>query len=80
LPTEKQFTVEELAKFNGKDGRPAYIAFKGQVYDMSNSEQWEDGAHYAMHMAGTDLTEELEGAPHGEEVLESFMRVGKLKS
>lgn len=79
MATEKEFTLQELAKFDGKDGRPAYVVYKGQVYDLSGSEQWQEGAHYAMHEAGKDLTEEIEGAPHGEEVLESFTKVGKLK-
>jgi predicted heme/steroid binding protein len=80
MANEKEFTLEELAKFDGKDGRPAYVALKGSVYDISGSEQWQEGAHYAMHEAGKDLTEEMEDAPHGDEVLESFMKVGKLKA
>jgi predicted heme/steroid binding protein len=37
LSEEKKFTLEELSKFNGTNGNPAYIAFKGKVYDVSDS-------------------------------------------
>ena len=80
MAADKEFTIEELGKFDGKDGRPAYIAFKGNVYDVSGSEQWQEGMHYALHEAGKDMTEDIEGAPHADEVLESFMKVGKLKA
>ena len=33
-----------------------------------------------MHTAGSDLTDALAGAPHGEEVLEKFKVVGVLKA
>jgi len=28
--SEKKFTLEELKQYDGKDGRPAYIAYKGK--------------------------------------------------
>ncbi|MDE7034586.1 MAG: hypothetical protein K2O68_06320 [Mucispirillum sp.] len=28
-------TKEQLKEFNGKDGKPAYIGYKGKVYDIS---------------------------------------------
>ena len=80
MAAEKEFTLDELAKFDGKDGRPAYVAFKGNVYDLSGSEQWQEGMHYALHEAGKDLTKEMEDAPHGDEALESLTKVGKLKA
>ncbi len=33
----RKFTREELKKYDGKNGRPAYIAYKGKVYDVSDS-------------------------------------------
>jgi predicted heme/steroid binding protein len=80
MATEKEFTLEELAKNDGKDGRPAFVALKGVVYDASDSEHWKDGDHYAMHEAGKDLTEVIADAPHGEEALENLPKVGKLKT
>ncbi|HHT9146377.1 MAG TPA: thiamine pyrophosphate-dependent enzyme, partial [Candidatus Wunengus sp. YC61] len=76
---EKIFTTAELSKCDGKDGRPAYFAYKGKVYETTGSDRWADGTHYNMHFAGSDLTEALVEAPHGEEVFERFKVVGVLK-
>lgn len=78
LTEEKKFTTEELSKFNGKDGNPTYIAFKGKVYDVSQSSFWLDGDHLGAHQAGKDLTAEIELAPHGPENLDRVTIVGTL--
>ena len=39
----KEITSEELLSFNGKDGKPVYIAFQGRVYDVSKSPLWSKG-------------------------------------
>ncbi len=75
----KEFTFEELARFNGAQGAPVYIAFRGRVYDVSGSGLWEGGEHMASHLAGRDLTDEFAEAPHGEEVFERYPQVGVLK-
>jgi predicted heme/steroid binding protein len=54
----KEFTLEELAEFDGKDGRPAYVAYEGGVYDVTESAMWGDGDHEGAHEAGRNLTEE----------------------
>lgn len=77
---EKKFTLEELKKYDGKDGKPAYIAYKGRVYDVSDNFLWIDGDHQGEHEAGKDLTEEMAHAPHGEETLENVKLVGVLVS
>lgn len=74
----ESFTKEQLAKFNGQDGAPTYIAFKGKVYDVTGSGLWELGEHQGMHIAGADLTMELADAPHDEEVFSRFPVVGNL--
>ena len=74
----RKFTLKELGEYNGKDGKPAYIAYKGKVYEVSNSDFWIAGEHMGAHQAGKDLTEELEFAPHREEVLERTKLVGVL--
>lgn len=75
----KVFSKEELARYNGKDGFPAYTAFKGKVYDVSGSFLWKDGSHQALHIAGVDLTDAIESAPHNTEGrLERFPVVGVL--
>jgi predicted heme/steroid binding protein len=73
----KVFTEEELIKFDGKNGNKAFIAFKGQVYDVTGSFHWKDGKHWVVHKAGEDLTDKMNHAPHFEDVLEKFEVVGK---
>ena len=73
-------TKEELAKFNGKEGQPAYVAVNGTIYDVSNSKMWENGNHADSHTAGHDLTEELKSAPHVRAVVERFPVIGKLEA
>ncbi len=76
---EKKFTIEELAKFNGHDGNPAYIAFKGKVYDVTDSAFWLGGDHLGAHQAGKDLTEEIDIAPHGPENVDRVKLVGTVQ-
>ena len=64
----KIFTREELAKFDGKEGRPAYVAYMGKVYDMTGTPESDHGDHYG-HDFGVDLTEEMDVAPHSDDPL-----------
>lgn len=73
----KEFTAEELATFDGRDGRPAYVAYMGLVYDVSASPMWAGGDHEGMHNAGHDLTAEQDDAPHDVHVTD-FPQVGTL--
>lgn len=72
----RKFTLEELARYDGRDGRRAFIAYDGKVYDVSDSFLWKDGKHQVVHLAGTDLTGALEGAPHGPEFFEKVTLIG----
>lgn len=76
----QEFTLEDLAQFNGAGGRPVYIAYRGRIYDVSGSALWEGGEHMAGHFAGTDLTPEFPDAPHGEEVFAPYPQVGVLRA
>ncbi len=78
LGEEKRFTIHKLKEFDGKEGRPGYIAFKGKVYDISNSALWKNGIHQGTHIAGNDLTGNILSAPHSEEVLLKFHVAGVL--
>ena len=72
----KEFDVEDLAAFNGQDGKPAYIAYQGKVFDVSGSKLWKGGLHMKRHHAGKDLSAELPAAPHKEDVFERYPQVG----
>lgn len=74
----RKFTLSELRWYDGKEGRPAYVAFQGKVYDVSSSFLWREGRHQVLHNAGEDLTEALRDAPHGPELLARFPVVGEL--
>ncbi|MHB1377152.1 MAG: cytochrome b5 domain-containing protein [Candidatus Humimicrobiaceae bacterium] len=74
----RTFTRDGLRKFNGKDGKSAYVAFKGKVYDITKSSFWDGGDHFGQHEAGMDLTEEIDDAPHGDETLADMPVVGEL--
>jgi len=78
LAEQRKITKDELAQNNGKDGKPAYVAFKGVVYEVSASVFWMEGDHMGAHVAGKDLTEEIELAPHREETLQKVKQVGVL--
>jgi predicted heme/steroid binding protein len=73
----KEYTLKELAEYNGKNGT-SYVAYQGQVYDVSNSYLWKDGIHKG-HKAGKDLTEELNKSSHGPEIIKGFPVVGTLE-
>jgi predicted heme/steroid binding protein len=73
----KSFTREELAKYNGKDGNPAYIAVDGTVYDVTDVPQWKDGEHADKYEAGKDVTKELNTqAPHSASKMDGVPVVG----
>ena len=66
-----------LALRNGVDREEIWIAYKGNVYEVTQSRHWRSGIHYG-HWAGQDLTEELAEAPHAEEVFARMVLIGKL--
>ena len=60
-------TLTELSQYDGKEGKSAFFAYKGQIFDASTSKLWVNGVHMGRHNAGADLTEVLQLAPHGED-------------
>ena len=43
---QNQFTVDELAQYDGSAGKPAYVAVSGIVYDVSVQSTW--GGRYPL--------------------------------
>jgi predicted heme/steroid binding protein len=70
-------STSQLALRNGQDKPDLWIAYKGEVYDVSISRLWKNGKHYE-HWAGQDLTDELKDAPHTEYVFKKFAIIGRL--
>lgn len=76
----QEFTVEEIARYNGKDGEKAYVVYNGKVYDVTESVFWSQGEHMGLHEAGNDLTEALDTeAPHESSALDTCPVVGTIK-
>jgi predicted heme/steroid binding protein/uncharacterized membrane protein len=78
LPAGGDLTGEQLASYDGKEGRPAYFAYEGKLYDATASKLWKQGVHMGRHNAGMDLTEALKLAPHGSEKIAAMPGVGAL--
>ncbi len=74
-----KYSPDELAQFDGREGRPAYIAYRGTVYDVTGSKLWRDGSHFKKHNAGNDLTDLLKTAPHGQEKVLAMPVAGSLQ-
>ncbi len=73
-----ELTLEELAAFDGLEGRPAYVAVDGIIYDMSNSRSWPGGNHNGFQ-AGQDLTEAIQNdSPHGVGNLSRVPEIGRI--
>jgi len=73
-----ELTLDDLASYDGKEGRPAWFAFEGKVYDATQSKLWKQGTHLGRHTAGSDLTEALRLAPHGREKVTALSEAGLL--
>lgn len=76
---QKEFTLEELATYDGSGGREAYVAVNGTVYDISKEATWGGGTHFGLY-AGKDLSGEFMGCHKGMlEILNKLPKVGLLK-
>lgn len=75
---QKEFTLSELAQYNGTMGKPKYVAVNGIVYDVSNVPKWSKATHYGL-TAGKDLSSEFESCHGVESKLVNLPKVGILK-
>ncbi|WP_375580336.1 cytochrome b5 domain-containing protein [Marivirga tractuosa] len=73
----KKYSPQQLALRNGQDREEIWIAYKGIIYDATDSKLWRNGTHYE-HWSGQDLTDELIDAPHTEMVFERLNVIGEL--
>ena len=77
-PSEKAFSLEELAAFDGSNGRPAYTAVNGIIYDVSNSPSWGGGTHFGLY-AGKDVSSNFKNCHNTNLVLSKLPKVGILE-
>lgn len=75
---EKVFTLEELSKYTGKNGMPAYIAVNGIVYDITFEAAWAAGTHFGL-TAGQDLSNEFKSCHNAQTILDKLKKVGVLQ-
>lgn len=75
---KRQFSESELKNFDGKEGRSAYVAIEGKIFDVSESHLWVEGRHMGLHLAGEELNNSIKNAPHDIDILSSFPVVGVL--
>ena len=73
-----QLTLEQLAIYDGLNGQKAYIAYEGDLYDVTDASGWNNGSHEGLHLAGTDCTNILQSSPHGTSVLIQLQIIGEL--
>ena len=74
-----EYTLEQLAGFDGTGEQLAYIAISGTVYDMTSIKQWANGIHHGLK-AGKDVTEFFNTCHKDkQEILNKLKAVGTLK-
>lgn len=75
---QQSFTRSQLAQFDGRNGKPAYVAVKGTVYDVTNNAAWSAATHFGLS-AGKDLTQEFASCHAAEQwILNTLIPVGRL--
>lgn len=75
---ERNFTIGELANFDGKNGRPAYVAVNGTVYDVTNNRAWAAATHFGL-LAGKEYSQEFASCHAGQQsILALLPAVGRL--
>ena len=77
-PVGRAIAKKDLRLFDGRYNRPAYVGYKGKIYNVTPSRYWSNGEHFFRHYAGQDLTASLEDAPHGEENILRMPLAGEL--
>lgn len=76
--TLRVFTLVELSAYNGNGGTTAYVAVNGVVYDVTNAQEWTNGWHQGLHLAGTDASTAFESSPHSITFISQLPIVGTL--
>ena len=74
----QNLTLEELKKYNGMNGQPAFIAVDGIIYDVTDNKAWKGGKHSGLQ-AGQDVSAEFKNCHwEGLKTLDKLKVVGTL--
>ncbi|WP_164508961.1 cytochrome b5 domain-containing protein [Clostridium rectalis] len=76
---QQRFTLEELSKYDGKNGNKAYVAIDGVVYDVTYTAAWAAGTHFGLK-AGKDLSKELTECHNKEKIIKILTPIGTLNN
>jgi len=71
-------TLSELAYYDGTNGKPAWIAVYGNLYDVTNETAWRNGVHRGLHLGGKDASSAFDSSPHSRSLLNSMTHIGYL--
>ncbi len=74
---DRLFTLEDLSRYNGRNGNPAYVAVNGVVYDVTNNAAWDGATHFGL-TAGTGVTSQFASCHAGQPILSKLKVVGKM--
>ena len=81
-PADTSFTTEELARYDGVEGRECLVAVDGDVYLIKGFALWSMGRHTpsgGRARCGLDLTDVIDESPHGRSKLRLLKKVGVLE-
>lgn len=81
LATSAEFTLAEIAEFDGQNGNRCVVAVNGIVYEISDSSLWVNGSHTTSSgraFCGADLSDVITQSPHGSSKLSSSSKVSEL--
>lgn len=74
----RNFTITELANYDGKNGRAAYVAVNGTVYDVTSNRAWAAATHFGL-LAGKEYSQEFATCHAGQQsILDTLPQVGRL--
>lgn len=77
---QKVLTLEALKFYDGSNGKPAYVAVNGVIYDVSLEATWGGGTHFSLY-AGKDLTPQFTGCHENRlAVLRNLPQAGVLNN
>jgi predicted heme/steroid binding protein len=70
------FNAQTLANFDGREGRRAYIALDGIVYDVTGHPMWPNGLHRGSFQAGKDYSAQIPASHRRDMRYDELPKVG----